>query len=57
MSYVLIVTIISSFGAITTDKTPGYSSYEDCATDAVGRIESMRPFYPDSKIRWDCQHD
>ena len=54
-SFVLTVTIISSFGAVHTDRVGTYSSYQSCAEDAVGRIESMQPLYPDSRIKWECQ--
>lgn len=56
MSYVLIVTLATSFGAVNTYNAGGpYDSYQACAEDAFGRIESMRPLYPDMLIKWECQ--
>lgn len=58
MSYVLLVTIATTFGAVRTDKAGGpYASYQSCVEDAFGRIESMRPLYPDMLITWECQKD
>ncbi len=54
--FVLIVTIVSSFGAVDTQRIDGgYQTYPECAADGVGRIESMRPLYPDADLRWQCQ--
>lgn len=56
MSYVLIVILATSYGAVHTEKAGGpYASYQECAEDAFGRIESMRPLYPDMLIKWECQ--
>lgn len=57
MSYVLLVTIATTFGAVHTDKAGSYPSYQACVEDAFGRIESLRPLYPDMLITWECQRD
>jgi hypothetical protein len=54
--YVLIVTIIhASIGAVDTQREAGFSSYQDCATEAVARIETQQQFYPDARIKWHCE--
>jgi hypothetical protein len=55
MSYVLILTIISSFGSVDTQHVPGFDSYHSCAEFAVGWAESQRPLHPDSHLRWQCE--
>jgi hypothetical protein len=52
MSYVLILTIISSFGSVDTQHVPGFDSYNECATHAVAWAESQRSLHPDSELRW-----
>lgn len=59
MNYVLLAIIIhSSIGAVEVQRAgDGYPTYQACAEDAVGRIESLRALYPDAKIKWDCQKE
>lgn len=57
MSYVLIATIIhASIGAVDTQQIgSGYQTYQQCAEDAVARVESLRAIHPDSEVKWECQ--
>ena len=50
MSYIL-----TSIGAVDAQRIDGgYQTYQQCAEDAVRRIESLRPLYPDDEIKWQC---
>jgi hypothetical protein len=54
--YVLILSIISAFGSVDTQRVgSGYQTYQQCNEDAVGRVESLRPLYPDAHLRWHCE--
>jgi hypothetical protein len=55
MNYVLILTIIHSLGAVTTQHQIGFASYRECATHAVAWAESQQPLHPDSHLRWQCE--
>jgi hypothetical protein len=58
MSYVLILIVISSFGAVDTQRVPRFDSYQSCAEFAVAWADSQRPLNsPDSHLRWHCQRD
>ena len=59
MSYVLILTVIHSFGAVVdTQRVTGFASYQDCAEHAVAWADSQRPLNsPDARLRWQCQRD
>jgi hypothetical protein len=52
MSFVLILSIITSYGGVTTQRQTGFASYKDCATHAVAWAESQRSLHPDSELRW-----
>jgi hypothetical protein len=54
MSYILIVTIISSFGSADVQRVGGFASYRECATHAVAWAE-QQPLHPDSHLRWQCE--
>jgi hypothetical protein len=54
-SFVLIVSIITSYGAVTTQHQNGFASYRECATHAVAWAESQRSLHPDSELRWHCE--
>jgi hypothetical protein len=55
MSYILIVTIISSFGSADVQRVGGFASYRECATHAVAWADSQRSLHPDSELRWHCE--
>jgi len=55
ISYVLILTIITSFGGVDTQRVPGVDSYQSCAEHAVAWADSQRPLYPEAHLRWQCQ--
>jgi hypothetical protein len=40
--FVLVVYLITSYGAVTTTRESGFSSYSDCATEAVARVDRCR---------------
>jgi len=46
MSYILIVTIISSFGSADVQRVGGFASYRECATHAVAWADSQRSRTP-----------
>lgn len=56
MSYVLILTIITSYGAVATQKVHGFSSYDDCVARAVSWGDTQ-PVNPGDQIKWDCQKE
>jgi hypothetical protein len=53
--YVLIVSIITSYGAVSTQRETGFSSYDSCAAHAVASVESL-PLQPGEQVRWHCEH-
>jgi hypothetical protein len=55
MEYVLILSIISSFGSIDTQRQTGFSSYNECATHAVAWADTQRDLHPDSELHWHCE--
>jgi hypothetical protein len=55
MSYVLIISIISTYGAVNTQRLPGFDNYQSCASFAVDWAESQRPLHPDEQLKWECQ--
>jgi UPF0716 family protein affecting phage T7 exclusion len=58
MSYILVLTIITSFGGVSTQRVTGFADYQSCAEHAVAWADSQRPLYPaDSHLRWQCQRD
>jgi len=57
MNYILVLTIIHSFGAIDVQRRNGFATYGDCATHAVAWAESQREFYPDAHLRWQCRDE
>ena len=54
-SYVLILSVITSYGGVTTQRQTGFASYESCAEHAVAWADPQRPLHPDSHLRWQCQ--
>jgi hypothetical protein len=55
MSYVLILTVISSFGSADVQRVGVFPTYDECATHAVAWADSQREFYLDAHLRWQCQ--
>jgi hypothetical protein len=55
MNYVLILTIVHSFGAVDVQRQDGFGTYRECVEHGVGWAESQRPLYPDSTLRWHCE--
>jgi len=56
MSYVLILSIITSYDGVTTQRVDGFASYQSCAEHAAAWADSQRPLNsPDLNLRWQCQ--
>jgi hypothetical protein len=55
MTYVLILSIISSFGSVDSQRVTDFATYSECATHAVAWADSQQPLHPDSHLRWQCQ--
>jgi hypothetical protein len=54
-SYVLILTIITSFGGVTTQRQTGFDSYQACAEHAVAWAETQQALQqPDARVIWQC---
>jgi hypothetical protein len=49
-SYVLILSVITSYGGVTTQRQTGFASYESCAEHAVAWADPQRPLHPDSHL-------
>jgi len=54
LTYVLILTITTSVGAVSTQKEHA-NSYSDCVEHGMAWAETQRPLHPDDAVRWDCQ--
>jgi hypothetical protein len=50
MSYILILTIIHSFGAVDVQRQTGFATYGECVEHAVAWADSQRPLYPRIRI-------
>ena len=57
MTYVLIFTVITSFGGVTTQRQIGFDSYLACAHYAVEWGDSQRQLHPNSRVTWRCQKE
>jgi hypothetical protein len=57
MSFVLVLTMITSFGAVTTQQVTGFDSQQSCAAFAVAWADSQRDLNPLVTLRWDCQRE
>jgi len=44
-SYVLILSVITSYGGVTTQRQTGFASYESCAEHAVAWADPQRPLH------------
>jgi hypothetical protein len=56
LTYVLILTITTSVGVVSTQKEHA-NSYSDCVEHGMAWAERQRPLHPDDTVRWDCQLD
>ena len=54
LTYVLILTITTSSGAVSTHKEQA-NSYSTCVEQGMAWAETQRPLHPDDSVRWDCQ--
>jgi hypothetical protein len=57
MSYILVLTIIHSFGAVDEQRQHGLATYDECATHAVAWADTQRGLYPDAEVKWQCESD
>ena len=56
-SYVLLLSVITSFNDVTTQRVPGFDSYQECVEHAAEWGMSQPDWHPDSQIIWECQED
>jgi hypothetical protein len=57
MTYVLLLTVITSFNGVATQHVQGFNSYQGCAEHAAGWGMSQQDLQPDSQIIWECQEN
>jgi UPF0716 family protein affecting phage T7 exclusion len=57
MTYVLLLTVITSFNGVATQRQQGFNSYQECAEHAAGWGMSQQDLQPDSQIIWECQEN
>jgi hypothetical protein len=57
MTYVLLLTVITSFNDVATQRVPGFNSYQECVEHAAGWGISQQDLQPNSQIIWECQED
>jgi hypothetical protein len=54
LSYVLILTITTSLGAVSTQKEYA-NSYSNCVEHGIAWADTQRPTHSDDTVSWDCK--
>lgn len=49
-TFVLMMTLVTAYGGVTTQRASEFDSYESCAAFAAGWAESQRGLHPDSAL-------
>jgi len=54
LTYVLILTITTSLGAVSTQKEYA-NTYSNCVEHGMAWADTQRPLHPDDTVSWDCK--
>jgi hypothetical protein len=53
LAFVLIVSTITTYGAVSTQRVAEFSNFHDCQAFATAWTDARRS--PDATVRWQCQ--
>jgi hypothetical protein len=54
-SFVLMVSIITAYGGVTTQRQTGFASYQDCAVYGAAWADTQRDLNPSADLKWQCE--